>query len=256
VKINFEKYQGTGNDFIMIDNRDGQFDHDIKKIQNICDRRFGVGGDGLITIEDHADYDFEMIYYNSDGSQSLCGNGARCAVSFAHSLGLFDDETDFMAFDGPHKAVLEDGLVRLKMNDVEDVEVGDDYFFLDTGSPHYVKFVKNVDEVNVVEEGRAIRNNERYREAGTNVNFVEVEPDKLKVRTYERGVEDETFSCGTGVTAVVLSAGVKGIVQEVIGVNVKGGRLEVSFKKQPGNKFSDIWLKGPGEKVFEGEFEI
>jgi len=149
VKINFEKYQGTGNDFIMIDNREGQFDHDIKKIQTICDRRFGIGGDGLITIEDHADYDFEMIYYNSDGSQSLCGNGARCAVSFAHSLGLFDDETNFMAFDGPHKAVLEDDLVSLKMSDIEEVEVGDDYFFLDTGSPHYVQFVNNVDEVDV-----------------------------------------------------------------------------------------------------------
>ena len=206
--MEFYKYQGTGNDFVMIDNRSGEWDNlSIKNIQKLCDRRFGIGADGLIKINTKEGVDFEVDYYNSDGSKSFCGNGARCSVAFAHFLSIFkNNKTVFTAIDGLHKAEITEDIVKLKMGDVNDINIDGSDSVLDTGSPHYVKYVEDIANFNVFAEGNHIRNSENYREKGINVNFVEnISDDEIFVRTYERGVEDETFSCGTGVTASALT---------------------------------------------------
>ena len=254
--INFHKYQGTGNDFVMIDNREEGFDKsDLKLIASLCDRRFGIGADGVILIENCERADFEMVYFNPDGSQSLCGNGSRCAVMFANHLGLIQNETTFLAIDGVHKAYIEEEEVRLLMHDVSTYEMIDQDFLIDTGSPHYTKYVDSTDSIDSIVEGRKIRYSDRFSAAGVNVNFLELTGEgELKIRTYERGVEDETLSCGTGCTAAALSLGLKTGVEQVK-LNAIGGALKVSFKKD-GELFKDIYLIGPAERVFAGEITL
>ena len=260
MQIDFYKYQGTGNDFILIDNRMDPIALTMEQVRSACDRRFGIGADGLMLLEREPGYDFKMVYYNSDGNQSsMCGNGGRCITAFARQLGLIGNKARFLAVDGAHEALIgEDGIVSLKMQDVKQVESGNDYFYLDTGSPHYVKFVSGVEDLDVVSEGRKIRNSERFAEAGTNVNFIEKKEEVLFVRTYERGVEDETYSCGTGVTAAALVAALKGLASSKNHCQVKtlGGQLEVSFEKVLESNFYNIWLKGPAQLVFKGSISL
>ncbi|MGK0489331.1 MAG: diaminopimelate epimerase [Candidatus Endobugula sp.] len=252
----FYKYQGTGNDFVMIDNRQKQFNvSDISLIAKLCDRRFGIGADGVILIEESDQYDFEMVYFNPDGSQSLCGNGSRCAVMFAKALGMIKDETEFLAIDGIHKAFIKESVVHLQLHDVLGFETIGNDFLIDTGSPHYIKYVNEVTSLDVVKEGRAIRYSDRFTQAGVNVNFIKEEGQNvLSIRTYERGVENETLSCGTGCTAAAISLGLKGGKSPVT-LNTQGGALSVAFKKD-GNTFTDVYLAGPARKVFEGQIEL
>ncbi|MDO4763663.1 MAG: diaminopimelate epimerase [Flavobacteriaceae bacterium] len=256
MKIHFYKYQGTGNDFIMIDNRTEFFPkQNTQLIKKICDRRFGVGGDGLILLENHQCYDFQMIYYNSDGNEStMCGNGGRCLVAFAHFLNIFERKTTFNAIDGHHEAEIQGSIVKLKMIDVEDIQQINDDYELNTGSPHFVKYVENVENFDVYKNGYEIRNSPAYPE-GINVNFVsKIADNEIFVRTYERGVEDETYSCGTGVTASCLTWMKNFNLDEVV-VKTLGGNLKVYAEKNE-NGFKNIWLEGPAKQVFEGHFEF
>lgn len=256
MNISFYKYQGTGNDFVMIDNRDGIFPHDTTIVAKICDRKFGIGADGLILIENHNDFDFEMIYFNADGSQSLCGNGSRCAVKFAHFLGIIKDTTEFLTIDGKYEAILKDGLVYLHMRDQQKPNNFNSHYFLNNGSPHHIEFVDQADTQNVFAQGAMVRYSDTYKPDGTNVNFVEVKDrHTIYVRTYERGVEDETLSCGTGITASALAAADKGL-KSPISIEAKGGKLEVRFDQNDDESFSNIWLIGPAEQVFVGQFDI
>lgn len=252
----FQKYQGTGNDFIMIDDTNFTFpsqNHEL--IAQMCDRRFGIGADGLILIQTITDYDFRMVYFNANGYEgSMCGNGGRCAVAFAKSLGIFDTNTTFLACDGIHKAFIEGENIHLQMKDVTTIETNDNFFFLDTGSPHYVEWVNDLENFEVVKKGKAIRYNDRFKEKGTNVNFVEkIGKQSLSVRTYERGVEDETYACGTGVTACAITANIHQKTSSPISIKVIGGELSVSFEEKNGI-FTNIFLIGKAEKTFEGIF--
>lgn len=256
----FDKYQGTGNDFVMVDNRSGFFPkHDVSLVEKLCDRRFGIGADGLLLLENDPDYDFRMVYYNSDGNESsMCGNGGRCLVAFAKELGVIENEADFIAADGPHRANIgSDGIVSLQMKDVDDIRLTPGYIFLNTGSPHHVMLVEDIRNLDVKAKGAAIRYSDLYGKAGSNVNFVHQEGDAVfAVRTYERGVEDETLSCGTGVTAVAIAMNASGKTDsETVRLLVGGGELEVSFRKN-GNAFTDVFLKGPATFVFSGTVEI
>lgn len=261
MNIKFSKYQGAGNDFILIDHRMSPLKNiDQELVAQLCHRRFGIGADGLMFLLDHKGYDFEMIYYNSDGRPgSMCGNGGRCIVAFAKHLGVFDDETNFLAVDGPHYAkITEEGnWVELQMIDVEQIGRDGEAYVLNTGSPHYVQQVSNLAEMDVFGKGKAIRNNETYQLNGINVNFVEPKGDHLFVRTFERGVEDETYACGTGVTAVAMAMAKH---QQQIGkietpIKVLGGDLKVNFNYD-GQQFTDVFLCGPAEKVFDGELTV
>ncbi len=258
--ITFYKYQGTGNDFIMIDNRDKKFSPDFRTIKKLCDRRFGIGADGLILLENVKGYDFSMVYFNSDGNEStMCGNGGRCIVAFASFLGVIRNSTKFIAIDGEHQAsIFENGIVSLKMKDVSEIEKSANDFILDTGSPHFIRFVDNVSDVDIFTEGRKIRRSERFAANGINVNFVELRNGILNVRTYERGVEDETLSCGTGVTASALAVASAGLVngKEECSITVPGGSLKVKYKLHKENSYTDVWLEGPAQFVFNGEIEI
>lgn len=264
MKLHFFKYQATGNDFVLIDNRSAQYAFTTEQIGKICHRKFGVGADGLMLIEKHPVLDFNLVYYNSDGSQSLCGNGSRAAVSLAAFLGMLNGKTQFNAYDGAHAAeLLPSGVVKLKMNDVQKTSRSGEDYFINTGSPHHIRFVPNVHQYPVVEEGRKIRYSEAYKPAGTNVNFVEIQPDNtIFVRTYERGVEDETLSCGTGVVASALASALKGFSSPVK-IKTLGGDLSVAFTfsrsgssaSQEGT-FHDIFLIGPAKLVFEGDLEL
>jgi diaminopimelate epimerase len=252
----FYKYQGTGNDFVMIDNREEIMSHpDQATVARLCHRHLGIGADGLILLQRHPDFDFEMRYYNADGRiGSMCGNGARCAVQFAKFLNVIKDEAYFLAADGGHEAMVREGLVHLKMNEVQMIEnCGGDYY-LNTGSPHYVRFVEEIEQFNVFEEGSAVRYSSRFRQEGTNVNFVQQLQDALFVRTYERGVENETLSCGTGVTAAALVAHLRGAESPVY-IRTLGGNLRVSFERQ-GDVFGNIFLIGPAVQVFRGTVEV
>jgi len=257
MEMEFYKYQGTGNDFIMIDSRNQHFDETaIQLVKRLCDRKFGIGADGLIMIKEKEGYDFEMVYYNADGSQSMCGNGARCAVAFSRFLGIIDKQCHFYAIDGPHDAGYHQGKVELGMRAVKEiVPIGDD-FFVNTGSPHHVRFVDEVKNYPVVEEGARIRYSDCYHPKGTNVNFVSViSDDEIFVRTYERGVEDETLSCGTGVTGCALVFGsIRGKME--VKIQTLGGSLQVSFTTNPDGSFQDIVLIGPAEQVFSGKITI
>lgn len=257
--ISFSKYQGAGNDFILLDNRDGRYDTlSIETIQRLCDRKFGIGADGLIKINSHPTLDFEADYYNADGSKSFCGNGGRCAVSFSHKLGLDVATTRFMGFDGEHLAHLADGIIRLKMADVYTIQSVDGNYELYTGSPHYVHFSTDIQEFDIYSFGRMIRYNDQYAAEGINVNVVEeLENDYLFVRTYERGVEDETLACGTGVTACAIAYAHHHAKtgENQIRVRVMGGELSVHFHYD-GNACTDVWLIGPGTFVFEGTMDV
>ncbi|UMY65802.1 MULTISPECIES: diaminopimelate epimerase [unclassified Flavobacterium] len=258
--IEFHKYQGTGNDFVMIDNRSGFFPKDdVATVARLCDRRFGIGADGLILLEGMGAADFRMVYYNSDGNESsMCGNGGRCLVAFAAQLGLITDTAYFIATDGPHHARRSsDGIVSLQMKDVADVSVNKDYVFLDTGSPHHVEMVDDLRHLDVKSKGAAIRYSDLYGAKGSNVNFVAALGDgRFAVRTYERGVEDETLSCGTGATAVALAMYATGqTTAHRVGLEVEGGQLEVSFRPE-GKGFKDVFLIGPAKFVFSGQIDI
>ncbi len=268
MKIHFYKYQATGNDFVLIDNLSGKYAFSQNQIKSICDRKFGVGSDGLMLIEKHPSLHFNLQYYNSDGSQSLCGNGSRAAVNMAASLGLINGTAKFMAFDGLHEAeIAAGGIVRLKMNDVREVKKIDEDYFINTGSPHLIHFVADLENYPVYETGRKIRYSEPFMPGGTNVNFVEVKPDNtIFVRTYERGVESETLSCGTGVTAAALGASYHGLTSPIT-IKTRGGDLSVEFQtRQSGlsynlpdkeaDIFEDIFLVGPAKMVFEGDLEL
>ncbi len=262
MKINFWKYQGNGNDFVIVDNRAGEVTLTKEQIEKLCNRRFGIGADGLIMIASARDADFEMLYYNADGAlSSMCGNGGRCAAMFAYVRGIANKTMIFKAFDGLHRAVIMDKCSRhicdvsLSMLDVPTVEKEDNFYFLDTGSPHYVEFVDRVAEIDVVGEGRKTRYSERFMPDGTNVNFVEMSDNRIFVRTYERGVEDETLSCGTGVTAsAIVSYFINGRTSQM--VHTTGGDFVVSFEPGPDGSFKNILLRGPAEEVFEGMIEI
>lgn len=256
--MHFYKYQGTGNDFVIVDNREVSHTHLTQEvIYNICHRRFGVGADGLMLLNSKPGYDFEMVYYNADGREgSMCGNGGRCIVQFAYDLGIGNGSFKFIAVDGEHLAHVKDGEVALKMMDVNHMqEKGNDHAVLNTGSPHYVKKVANLSGMDVYAAGRKIRYSDAYKANGINVNFVEPVNDHfLKVRTYERGVEDETFSCGTGVTAAALVFYTNETGFNSIDIDVLGGKLNVSYNRNADGSCNNIWLKGPAVKVFEGNF--
>lgn len=259
MKVNFYKYQGTGNDFIIIDNRKNNISLSEMQINQLCDRRFGIGADGLMLLENHPNLDFNMKYFNANGKEStMCGNGGRCLVAFAKSLSLIDKEADFNAIDGVHKAIVDkNNSISLQMQDVSYVRLVNTNYFLNTGSPHYVTFRDDIKNIDVYNRGREIRYSAEFSPEGTNVNFVEFQDDKLFVRTYERGVENETLSCGTGVTASAISASIySDSDKNSYDIITKGGYLNVSFKKQDSNTFSDVWLTGPATFVFTGEIDI
>ena len=260
MQIEFYKYQGTGNDFVMIDNRSNFFPKDnIQLIARLCDRRFGIGGDGLILLENDIETDFKMVYYNSDGNQSsMCGNGGRCLVAFAKKLNVIQDSTTFTATDGVHHASIADsGNVSLQMIDVVDIKITPDYVFMNTGSPHHVELIDDLEHYNVKESGARIRYGELYGKQGSNINFVKkIDETTFSLRTYERGVEDETLACGTGATAVAIAMNVLGETKaNSIDLNVEGGKLVVSFDEKEG-KFTNVFLKGPAEFVFKGTIDI
>ncbi len=260
MKIKFYKYQGTGNDFVMIDNRQNTFPkNNTKLIERLCDRRFGIGADGLILLENDNSTDFKMVYYNSDGNESsMCGNGGRCLVAFAKKMNVINNETTFIATDGLHHAtVSENGIVSLQMKDVDEVAIYSDYVFLNTGSPHHVALVDDLEHFDVATNGAKIRYSDLYGKAGSNVNFVkQISENHFAVRTYERGVEDETLSCGTGVTAVAIAMNATGKTSaSKIKLDVQGGKLEVSFKKS-NEVYSSVHLIGPATFVFEGEIDL
>jgi diaminopimelate epimerase len=258
--IEFYKYHGTGNDFVILDNREGQYNGlTVKQVKHICDRHFGIGADGLMLLSRKEGFDFEMVYYNADGNESsMCGNGGRCLVKFAYAQGIVKSKYHFMAIDGPHEAELDmEEQVRLKMQDVTDVDQHSSYALLNTGSPHFVKFTPNVEEVDVVETGREIRYSKHFAKEGINVNFVEtLDEDGIYVRTYERGVENETLSCGTGVTAAALMSAHNENGFNRVEVKTPGGHLSVEYVKVDDQHFENIWLCGPAEFVFKGEIKL
>ncbi len=260
--VEFYKYQGAGNDFVILDNRNNNLNLSTLQINKICNRRFGVGADGLMTLKNHDNYDFSMTYYNSDGKEgSMCGNGGRCILAFSQRIGINKNPLKFIATDGPHDGEIieehnNESLVKLKMIDVSQFETAENYYVIDTGSPHYIQFTNKLATKNVFKEGKKIRNSKPFKNEGINVNFVEANDNNLFVRTYERGVENETLACGTGVTASALAYAVKNnLEQESIQIKTLGGDLKVSFKKS-GGIFKSIWLEGPATFVFKGKIEI
>lgn len=262
MNIHFSKYQGTGNDFVIIDNRQNNIKLSTEQIAFICDRKKGIGADGLLLLGNSEGFDFSMTYYNANGIEgSMCGNGGRCLTQYAYDIGLNKKHFNFIAIDGPHEATIhQDGWVYLKMGDVNAVEKnieGDITFFvLNTGSPHYIEMVDNIHSVDIFALGQKIRYNERFKQEGINVNFVQLENDTLFVRTYERGVENETLSCGTGVTAAALIAGIEKLGKQTIQIATMGGQLAVQFNNKGDHSFDQIWLMGPGTFVFKGSMDL
>ncbi|MFV0305522.1 MAG: diaminopimelate epimerase [Moheibacter sp.] len=259
MKFHFYKYQGAGNDFIMIDDRVQTFPAKPSVIKDLCNRYFGIGADGLILLQNDDISDFKMVYFNSDGREStMCGNGGRCIVRFAEDLGVISSETKFNAIDGLHEASIFPTEVQLKMCDVLTIEIFPTHLFLNTGSPHHVEFVSDLEEIDVKQRGAEICYGSPYFDEGTNVNFVEVLNDShLKIRTYERGVEDETLACGTGITAAAIAFFERGMTtQNEIQIAAKGGDLKVQFEKNVSGGYENIWLTGPAEFVFKGEISI
>jgi diaminopimelate epimerase len=260
MQVQFHKFQGTGNDFIILDNRDGKYSAiSNDQVRRLCDRRLGIGADGLMMLNQKQGFDFEMKYHNADGKESsMCGNGGRCIVRFAYQLGIHRSEYKFIAVDGEHLAEIDtDGTISLKMIDVDNVKKVRGDFILNTGSPHYIKLVGDVMDLDVYKKGRDIRYSKDFEEEGINVNFVEqTEEDKIIVRTYERGVEDETYSCGPGVVASALICYHNENGFNEVSVKTLGGNLSVEFDRLDEGKFVNIWLAGPAEKVFEGSVDV
>jgi diaminopimelate epimerase len=257
--IPFYKYHGTGNDFILLDERENSYNLSTEQIARLCHRRFGIGADGLMKLQPSEKFDFRMIYYNADGREgSMCGNGGRCIVRFAYDLGIRREEYHFIATDGPHLASIDlDGTVRLKMTDVKGLKHTNDGDVLNTGSPPLVKMVTDIKAFPVVAEGREIRYNDEYAAEGINVNFVEVlDESTLYVRTYERGVEDETYSCGTGVTASALANAHNDRGFNHVDIQTLGGNLFVEFEHVSDHEFRDVWLAGPAVSVYKGFVEM
>lgn len=256
MNISFSKYEGAGNDFILIDNRHQTIQLSQEKISKLCHRRFGIGADGLMLLENDSESDFRMKYYNSDGLEgSMCGNGGRCIVSFAHQIGIIKQEYLFNAVDGLHKASLSNGIVNLKMSDIENIEKHKSEWFLDTGSPHVVKILDDIKTLDIDSKGKELRFDKRFGVAGTNVNFINIIEDSIYIRTYERGVEEETLACGTGAVASAIVAHHINNAISSFKVFASGGNLNVSFKFKS-NKYSDIWLSGPATKVFNGIIDL
>ncbi|MFP5079065.1 diaminopimelate epimerase [Pedobacter sp. JCM 36344] len=261
MSTHFYKYQGAGNDFILLDNRDLSFKYtDKETVSQLCNRRFGIGADGMMLLQNHSAFDFEMLYFNADGNLgSMCGNGGRCIVAFAKHLGIIDTETNFLAVDGPHYAKISEkgNWVDLQMIDIDSISNDGVAYVLNTGSPHYVAEVKDLENFDVFKFGSEIRNNETYKKEGINVNFVEDLGDHLFVRTFERGVEDETYACGTGVTAVALAMARQNNNTGHVNTPVKvlGGKLNINFDYD-GQRFRNVFLCGPAEQVFEGDFRV
>lgn len=256
--FNFYKYQGTGNDFVLIDNRTLFFPNEnIELIRKLCDRKFGVGADGLMLLENIEQYDFKMVYYNADGNEStMCGNGGRCIAAFAKQLGIVKDKGKFMAIDGVHDFTIDKDNVHLRMIDVAEIKMDKNDYVLFTGSPHYVSFRTALSQINILEEAQKVRYNDTFKEKGINVNFVEIKEDNVSMRTYERGVEDETLSCGTGTVAVALCvAHIRNQSAGQINIKTPGGILSVAFMKYE-NKYTDIWLIGAANFVFSGTINI
>ena len=254
--IDFYKFQATGNDFILIDDREEVFDvEDSLLIKSLCERRFGIGADGLILLRNHTDFIFEMIFFNSTGERStFCGNGGRCILAFAHYLELFDKECKFIAYDGVHEGIMNNDIVSMKMADVQQVDVREDSVVLDTGSPHLVKIVENVKTVNVLNKGKKLRFSKEFGDYGINVNFVDL-LDGVSIRTYERGDEMESLSCGTGSVATAIALYEIGKLDETnLILKTTGGELRVSFNHD-GKKYTNIWLSGEASMVYAGEFE-
>ena len=252
----FYKYEGTGNDFIMIDNRTDFFPkNNINLIHKLCDRHFGIGADGLILLENDSEVDFKMAYFNADGSQTFCGNGARCAVAFAKYLEIINSKTNFIAVDGNHYAEIKNDIVSLQMIDVNEIQINENSVFAYTGTQHHVELVENLDDYPVFENGKKIRYS--YENPGANVNFVQkINENTFKVRTYEKGVENETLACGTGVTAVAVAMHkTKKTTSNSIKLPVLGGELEVSFTEE-NKQYKNVFLKGPATFVFKGTIEI
>ena len=258
MKIQFYKYQGTGNDFILIDNREKKIQLDATQIKKLCDRHFGIGADGLMLLQNEEGFDFRMVYYNADGNEStMCGNGGRCIAAFAKRLGVIEKKTKFVAIDGAHLASIDnDNTVRLQMIDVNGIQDNDTYAVLNTGSPHYVLWVDDVFSTDVFNEGRRIRNQDVFQPKGINVNFAEHSEETVKVRTYERGVEDETLSCGTGVTAVAIASVKNKTGKFVVNIETPGGKLNVSFDKENKNEATNVWLSGTANFVYMGNIDI
>lgn len=256
MELQFSKYHGTGNDFIMINNLDGTNNLSVEQIANLCDRRFGVGADGLILLNSSVDFSFEMDYYNADGSKSFCGNGARCAVQFFKDLGNDISSVKFLAIDGEHRALVQGNLISIKMKDVTNIQSVQSNFVLDTGSPHYVSIVDHLND-QIVDYGRAVRYSSMFEKDGINVNQVEILDDKsIRIRTYERGVEDETLSCGTGATACAIVYGNMYLSDgdNEVAVKVEGGELRVKYSKK-GSVYTNVELIGPAQFVFKGEMD-
>ncbi len=255
--MTFYKYHGTGNDFILFDNRDGKIRFSTEQVAFMCNRHFGIGADGLMLLEHAAGYDFRMVYYNSDGKEStMCGNGGRCMTAFAASLGIVNKTARFLAIDGEHTSTIAaDGIISLHMQDVKDMDIQEGVTILNTGSPHYILWVKDVKSIDVFHDGKAIRNQPQFQPDGINVNFVQMDDSKLLVRTYERGVEDETLSCGTGVTAAAIAATCNATGSYKTAIETPGGYLEVSFTKPTPTSATDVVLAGPAVFVFKGEIE-
>jgi len=257
--MDFFKYQGTGNDFVIVDNFNGQYNGvTIQAIQNICDRKFGVGADGFIRLNPMEGFDLEVDYFNADGSKSFCGNGTRCALHLAHHLGYIADSTHFWAIDGAHHAKIFPEEIALKMSDVESWENRNNQYVLNTGSPHFISFTTDINALDLIPWAKSIRFNDEFRAEGINVNAVQVlTDDHISMRTYERGVEDETLSCGTGATAAAIGYALNQnkLGQHVIGVQVPGGDLSVRFELTA-SRAHEVWLIGPAKQVFRGEIEL
>jgi diaminopimelate epimerase len=259
--INFYKYQGAGNDFVLLDNRTGRYNQlNDSVIKKLCDRHFGIGADGLMLLSISDKYDFSMKYFNSDGNEStMCGNGGRCIVRFANELNIIDKKTTFIAIDGIHEAeLLENNNISLKMNDVNSIKLSEEGYILNTGSPHLVIFTENIEKINILDEARKIRYSEKYKKEGININFVHIDNNKIYSRTYERGVENETLACGTGAVAIALAYHHKNNTtgnRKYI-INTLGGILNVRFENPDNQLFNNIYLIGPAKNVYRGKINI